>query len=139
MASSFAGLPSFAVLLYNSASLAEDVRHMPKQQSRRIAARHHELARRKKARQHGDASAVAGPAAPVATAAAPTPAPATIPASAPAKKSAPLPVTKGPRQILTPDVRHLKSDFLTLALLTSIVAVVMVVLKVMEGQGILLR
>lgn len=112
---------------------------MPKQQSRRIAARHHELARRKKARQHGDASAIAGPAAPVATAAAPTPAPAAAPASAPAKKNASLPVAQGPRQILTPDVRYIKSDFLTLVLLTSIVVVVLVVLKVLEGQGILLR
>lgn len=111
---------------------------MPKQQSRRIAERHHELARRKKARHH-NASAVAEPAATVAAAAAPTPAPTAAPASTPAKKSAPLPVTKGSRQILTPDVRYMKSDFLTLALLTSIVVMVLVVLKVLEGQGILLR
>lgn len=109
---------------------------MPKQQSKHIAARHHELAKRKKARQHS-ASAVAEPAAPVAAAAAP--APTVAPASAPAKKSAPPAVAKGPRQILTPDVRYLKSDFLTLALLTSIVLVVLVVLKVLENQGILLR
>lgn len=109
---------------------------MPKQQSRRIAARHHELARRKKTRHQG-ASAVAEPG--IAAAVAPTPAPAAATAPAPAKSNAAPAATKGPRQILTPDVRHLKSDFRTLVLLTSIVVVVLVVLKVLENQGILLQ
>ena len=110
---------------------------MPKQQSRRIAARHHELARRKKTRQHSDASAVAEPGIAAAVASPPAPAAATTPA--PVKSNAAPVAAKGPRQILTPDVRHLKSDFRTLVLLTSIVVVVLVVLKVLENQGILLR
>ena len=112
---------------------------MPKQ-SRRMAARHHELAKRKKGRRHlapfGAASRPVG----IGSLAAPGAAPAAAPVASSARPSslseAPA---KGARQVLTPNVRYLKSDFVTLGILTGIVVAVLVVLKVLEVEGLVLR